>query len=89
MTRPSMVETFNVYWYDPQGECHCEGEALSVGDALEKAISFTNRPANLLGIIRRVIITDASDMIAWEWTAQSGMVYPPQNGPQSPTNRRW
>jgi hypothetical protein len=46
--------------------------------AVLKARDLIGRPAVKIGIIRRVIITDALDCIAFEWINGEGIVFPPQ-----------
>jgi hypothetical protein len=46
--------------------------------AVEKAHDLTTRPAAKIGIIRRVLITDGGDCVAFEWFHDKGVVFPPQ-----------
>jgi len=50
--------------------------------AVETAKSYTDRPAALIGIIRRVIITDGGDYTVFEWKFGEGVTYPPNDGKQ-------
>jgi hypothetical protein len=46
-------------------------------EAIQIARSYITRPAAIIGIIKRVIITDSGDCIAWEWQFGEGVVHPP------------
>jgi hypothetical protein len=54
-------------------------ERVEAKEAVETAKSFTERPAALIGIIKRVIIVDAGDFINFEWRFGEGVVYPPRD----------
>ena len=51
---------------------------VSAEEAVETARSYTTRPAAVLGIIRRVIITDGGDNTCFEWKNGEGVTYPPR-----------
>jgi hypothetical protein len=67
---------FSVYWDDPEGNHHCELSMVDAETAVRFAIEFPKRPAGLLGIIRRVIITDGGDFTVYEWKYGEGQTFP-------------
>jgi len=73
-----MTDLFDVWQFFPD-ETY-ERVALRVGakEAVEIAKSYTTRPAALIGIIRRVIITDDGDHICFEWQFGKGVTFPPR-----------
>lgn len=76
------METFTVYLFFPNGDWNMEGNGLSAEDAIKLAKRITQRPAVLLGIIARVIVTDADDYTVFDWRNGKGVVFPPQGGAQ-------
>ncbi len=70
---------FSVYWFDPEGLSYLEKGFLPARAAVELAKSLTTRPAVVLGIISRVIITDGGDHTVFEWKNGQGVTYPPRN----------
>lgn len=71
-----MSDEFSVWWDDPEGMQHREGRAMGAEEAVELAKSLTVRPAALMGIIRRVIITDGGDFTVFEWKQGEGVTFP-------------
>ena len=71
------MERFCVHWYDPDGGKHTELQWVDSRTAVEQAFSLTDRPATRMGIIRRVIITDANDCCCFEWKYNEGVTFPP------------
>jgi uncharacterized protein CbrC (UPF0167 family) len=67
---------FSVFWYDPDGNYHRELSYVDAKTAVEFAHDFVKRPAGLLGIIQRVIITDGGDFCVFEWKYGKGVTYP-------------
>jgi hypothetical protein len=67
---------FSVWWDDPEGFHHAERRFVSAHEAVECAKSLTQRPAAMLGVIRRVIITDGGDFINFEWQYGRGITFP-------------
>jgi hypothetical protein len=49
---------------------------VSAEEAVKVAKSYTERPAALIGIINRVIITDGGDFTNFEWIFDKGVTYP-------------
>ena len=69
---------FSVYWWDPLGNWTREKHFVDIETALKTAKSFTERPAALIGVIRRVIITDGGDCMVFEWKFGEGVTFPPR-----------
>jgi hypothetical protein len=74
---------FSVWWDDPQGNHHPERRFIGAQEAVELAKNLTQRPAVLLGIIQRVIITDGGDFTVFEWKHGEGVTFPKQGEQQS------
>lgn len=68
---------FAVYIFFPDGSHHCEGSFTEALEAVQCAKRQTEKPAVLLGMIRRVIITDGGDFTCFEWKHGEGVTYPP------------
>jgi hypothetical protein len=73
-----MSGEFNVVWWDPDGRHYYEKRFCGAEEAIRTAVSLTRRPAAMIGIIKRVIITDGGDCINWEW--KDGKVVYPEEG---------
>lgn len=73
---------FSVYQFLPDGTTERVGDHLDAGAAVELAHSYTTRPAALMGVIRRVIITDGEDFTVFEWKNGEGVTFPPRSGVQ-------
>ncbi len=69
---------FSVWWWDAEGYHHPELRWVDAKTAVERAKSMTERPAALMGVIKRVIITDGGDFCVFEWKAGEGVVFPPK-----------
>jgi hypothetical protein len=67
---------FSVYWFDPDGNSNLELAHVDARTAVDFAMDFPNRPAGLMGVIRRVIITDGGDFCVYDWRHGDGQVYP-------------
>jgi hypothetical protein len=78
MTEASTGE-FSVFWFDADECSYPELQGVGPKEAVEFAKSLTERPAALMGIICRVIITDGGDCTVFEWKKGEGVTYPPQN----------
>lgn len=52
----------------------------SAEEAVTTAKRVCEEPAALLGIVKRVIITDALDFTNFEWKFGEGVVFPPRDG---------
>ena len=69
-------EEFSVYWWDCDGGQHEELRFVSAQRAVERCRTLTRGPASLLGIVKRVIITDGGDCCCFEWRSGEGVVFP-------------
>jgi hypothetical protein len=67
---------FSVYWFDPDGNCNRELSYVDAKTAVNFALDFPNRPAGLMGVIQRVIITDGGDFCVYDWRHGVGQVFP-------------
>jgi hypothetical protein len=66
---------FSVYWFDPDGNTHKEREWIGAKEAVQFAHSLTSRPAAKIGVIKRVVITDADDFTCFMWE-DGKVIYP-------------
>ena len=66
---------FSVYqWFEDDWH-ECVGEGLDAKSAVERAHSFTTRPAAQIGIIRKVTIVDCDDNTSFVWEYGKGVVF--------------
>jgi hypothetical protein len=72
-----MIEDlFSVFEWFPDETYQCVGSALGAEAAVKRAQVSTRKPATLLGIIKKVTITDSGDFTVFLW--QDGkVVFPP------------
>ena len=70
------MNEFSVFWWDPTGTYHKELSFVSAKEATEKAISLAKRPAALIGVIQKVMITDGNDFCVFLWEFGKGVVFP-------------
>lgn len=84
-----MTDEFSVYQFLECGTSECVRDRVSAREALETAASYTTRPAAVMGIIKRVIITDGGDMTCFEWINGKGVIFPqpPSTVPASDERR--
>lgn len=73
-----MLELFNVVQFFPDGSHEYVSRNVGPEEAVTTAKSYTERPAAVLGVIARVIITDADDFCVFEWKRGEGVTYPPR-----------
>ena len=66
---------FSVYQFFPDDWSECVARLVDEKTAVQTAASFTTRPAAMMGIIRRVIITDGGDCCCWEWKFGEGVTF--------------
>jgi hypothetical protein len=69
---------FSLYWWDPEDYCHEEMRFVDAETAMKRAANLARGPASLLGIVKRIIITDGGDCTNFEWKHGEGIVFPPQ-----------
>lgn len=70
---------FSVHQFFPDGANECIAENVNAQEAADKAIDYANRPAAVIGVIQRIIITDPEDLIVFEWQHGKGVTFPPGN----------
>lgn len=73
---------FSVHQFFPDGTSECVRDHVGPEEAVQTAHSFTTRPAAVLGIIQRVLITDGGDCCVFEWQFGKGVVFPPKGSAQ-------
>lgn len=75
-----MNNEFSVYQFFPDGGYERLRSLVSAEEAVETARSYTlpTRPSVLMGITRRVIITDGGDCTVFEWKRGEGVTFPPE-----------
>ena len=72
------MERFRVVIFFPGETWHEEGSNLTAEEAVTLSKRITQRPAAALGIIARIIITDADDYCVFEWKHGQGVTFPPR-----------
>ncbi len=70
-------EQFNVVQFFPNGDSHYERRGIGAIAAVTFAKELTERPAAVIGITRRIIITDGGDNTVFEWKYGEGVTFPP------------
>jgi len=71
------MDSFNVVLFFPDGSYTYEGCGLRLQAAVELSQRVISRkPGRMLGIIARVIITDADDCTVFDWRDGKGIVWP-------------
>ena len=71
-----MPELFDVWQFFPDDWHEKVGDHLPAKEAVELARSYTVRPAAVIGVIQRVIITDDGDNTVFEWQFGKGVTFP-------------
>ena len=66
---------FSVCVFYPDDSYTYERRFVDAETAVRAAKSFTDRPAALIGMIRRVIVTDGDDCICFEWQHGKGVTF--------------
>ena len=68
-------DTFNVFWWDSQGNQYSELSSVSAEQAVNAAKRLADGPVSLLGIVERIIITDSGDCCNFEWIKGKGVTF--------------
>jgi hypothetical protein len=68
---------FSIYWWDNTDYCHKELRFVDAKRAVERVASLSRGPASLLGMVKRIIITDGGDYTTFEWKHGQGITFPP------------
>jgi hypothetical protein len=71
-----MPDEFNVVLFFPDSTSFYEQRNLDAEQAVLLAKQCSERPAAKLGIIERVIVTDAEDYTVFEWQFGQGVTFP-------------
>jgi hypothetical protein len=69
---------FSVFQFFPDESYECIRQFVSAEEAVKAFTTYTSNPASMIGITRRVIITDGGDFTVAEWKHGEGVVYPPK-----------
>jgi hypothetical protein len=72
----SNEKEFSVCIFYPNDTYEYVRRYVSAEEAVTVAKSYTERPAALIGVINRVIITDGGDCTNFEWKFGKGVTYP-------------
>jgi len=70
---------FNVVQFFANGDSEVVRENVGAKAAVEAAKHYTSSIGARLGMVRRVIITDAGDDTNFEWKYGEGITYPLRN----------
>lgn len=74
-----MTDTFNVAIFFPDNSYIYERKRIGAEEAVNVAKNCTERPAALIGVIRRVIIECCDDgSTCFEWQFGKGVTFPPK-----------
>lgn len=77
MMEANMAENeFSVYQFFPDGTNECVKRFVGGREAMETAKSYITRPAAMMGIITKVMVTDGGDHCNFEWEFGKGIVFP-------------
>lgn len=78
MTKPIFhrPECFRVFIFFPDGTSHPEGIFDDAQAAVARARDFMSRPAMMLGMIPRIIVTDGDDNTVFEFKHGEGITFP-------------
>lgn len=69
---------FSVYWWDPEGGYYKERDHVSSEEAVKFAIEFSRRPAAIIGMVAKIMITDGGDHAVFVWEYGKGITFPIQ-----------
>lgn len=73
-----MAGEFSVWMFFPDGSYEFDRRGVDGEKAVERAKSVINSVGGRVGMLVRVIITDAGDNINFEWKFGEGVVFPPK-----------
>ena len=69
-------ELFNTVQFFPDGTHEYIIRAVPCAAAMERACAYIARPAATIGLIQRIIVTDAGDCTCFEWRFEKGITFP-------------
>jgi hypothetical protein len=70
-----MTGEHSLYWWDPEGNCNAELRGVDAKTAVERAERLAHGPAGMLGMVKRIIITDGGDFTNFEWKHGEGVTF--------------
>jgi hypothetical protein len=71
-----LTSEFSVYWWDAEDGYHAELRFVTAKKAMDRAASLAKGPAAMIGVVRRIIITDGGDCTVFDWIHGTGVVWP-------------
>lgn len=71
-----MSAEYSVCIFFPGDTCEYVARWVEAEEAVRIAADYIRRPAALMGMIRRVIVTDGGDHTTFEWTFGKGITFP-------------
>lgn len=71
-----MTNTYSVTQFFSDGVWEMIRRDVSAEDAIKTFATYTRNPAAMIGLTKRVIVTDSGDCINAEWRYGEGIVYP-------------
>lgn len=74
-----MADLFSVVQFFQDDTWEYVLQDVEAATAVDRAKTCTVQPAALIGVVRRVIITDSGDFTNFEWKFGEGVVYPPKS----------
>lgn len=77
-------DLFHVWQFFPDETYERVAGFVGAEEAVKTAHSYTVRPAAVLGVIRKVMITDMDDFCVFQWEFGQGVVYPPPAQERAP-----
>lgn len=69
------MENYTVYWWDRDGGQHREGIFVDAEGAVLAARRLCLGPASVLGVVKKVMITDGDDFVSFLWK-DGALIYP-------------
>jgi hypothetical protein len=73
---------FSVAQFLADGSYEYVRRHVSIDEAMKAATHYMGNVASKIGITKRVIVTDGSDHICFEWINGSGVTFPPKKKEQ-------
>jgi hypothetical protein len=72
------AELFDVVRFFADGSHEPVKRNVGAAEAVLTAKAETMRPAVVLGVVVRIIITDSGDLTVFDWRAGQGVIFPPR-----------
>lgn len=67
---------YSVYWWSAENDQFEESRFIGLELAMHQVKRLTQGPAAVMGMVKRVIITDGGDFIVFEWKYGEGITWP-------------